>query len=238
MNTTDRIQKRFDELATEGEAILQSMSKTISKVRSGGASSPGMFTTPVKERNVTKYKVDGSAVVEWETKALSLLSRCPGKSSTTFERFKEAIAVVGSNPIARFSSNLSIFRAAKSDFEGGYLFDLRKLIHAEVFADELDLAGHYLENDGKTAAAVVAGVVLETTLRKIVADNGLTGFSLSQMNDNLRKADIYTKIIWRQVKAWADIRNAAAHGSADQIDAEDIERMIAGIRDFVAKHMS
>ncbi|GAA5510560.1 hypothetical protein Rcae01_06069 [Novipirellula caenicola] len=175
--------------------------------------------------------------LEWQASVLSLLGRLYPPEHTTIRRFDEICRTRGT-PHSAFKGARAYFQSAKSDFEGGYLFDVRNLVHAEVFSDELDLGAHYLKNNGKTAAAVVAGVVLETALRKLVTDNALSGSMLNGMNQSLRDANVYSQIVWRQIQAWADIRNAAAHGSPDDFEDKDVTRMIDGIRDFVANHIS
>jgi hypothetical protein len=40
----------------------------------------------------------------------------------------------------------------------------------------------------------------------------------------------------KQIIAWADIRNSAAHGKYDKVDAKHVEFMIAGIRLFMQSH--
>ena len=51
--------------------------------------------------------------------------------------------------------------------EGGYLKSVRSLVHAELFDEELEQARELLASRYTVAAAVVARVVLETTLRTL-----------------------------------------------------------------------
>jgi hypothetical protein len=137
-----------------------------------------------------------------------------------------------------FAQLKAIFLSAKSDFEGGYLFDVRNLVHASVFTDELDQAKHFLDAGYKVPAAVIAGTVLETTLRELCAQNSVSASDkLNSMNDELAKASVYNASRKSQIKAWADIRNNAAHGKPDQFEPSEVSRMIDGIRDFVTTHL-
>jgi len=40
----------------------------------------------------------------------------------------------------------------------------------------------------------------------------------------------------KQLRAWADIRNAAAHGEFDKFKRADVEGMIRGVSDFLATY--
>jgi hypothetical protein len=131
----------------------------------------------------------------------------------------------------------AVFIAAKEDCEGGYLNSLRNILHAELFSSELDQARELLTNGYTTAAAVIAGVVLETTLRQLVQDNGLLPGSLNRMNADLAKAGCYNLMIQKRITALADIRNNAAHGNSDQFSKGDVSDMIAQVERFVGDHL-
>ena len=133
---------------------------------------------------------------------------------------------------------MAVLTAAKEDYEGGYLNTIRNLIHAEVFDTELEQAEELLVARYHAAAAVVAGVVLETTLRQMCEDNHLDLGKLDKMNADLAKAGVFNKLVQKQITAWADIRNNAAHGKTDQFTRDDVSAMIRDVRRFVADRLS
>lgn len=223
----NQIQKRFDELHTQGEAIVASAAD--------GEVSLGSYKT-----GRTTAMVDRSLLYPWQTSTLSLLSRVFGAGDPVFERFSKRLASAKQAlTLASFDSQWGVFLGAKAEYEGGYLFDVRNLVHAEVFSDELDQADHFLNQGYQAPAAVTAGVVLETTLRKLCeqADGVEPSDKINRMNDDLAKGGVYNKIRADQVRSWAKIRNAAAHGQPDEFDESDVRRMIDGVRDFVANQM-
>jgi hypothetical protein len=189
---------------------------------------------------------DTETVIQWRTSVLSLLGRVFGETSPTFKAFEKyrAKTIIHDNagrstteyPIREL---YAVFNSAKSEYEGGFLFDLRNLVHAEVFSDELEQAEHFLKAGYKAPAAVTAGVVLETTLRKLceTTDDVEPADKLNKMNDDLARAAVYNKMRADQVRAWAKIRNDAAHGNPDEFTETDVDLMIKGIRDFVASHL-
>jgi hypothetical protein len=60
-----------------------------------------------------------------------------------------------------------ILRALRDDYEAGYMRTVEELIHADIFADFLEMADELLSKKYKDAAAVIAGSVLEEHLRKM-----------------------------------------------------------------------
>jgi len=196
------------------------------------------FRPTKTHRDITTYIIDRESLIKWEMSVLSLLSKIYKPTDPVFVRFSGWSNSNDSSPHNKFQCLYPVFQSAREEFEGGYLFEVRSLVQAEVFSDELDLASHYLTNDGKVAGAVIAGVVLEVTLREICATRNLGTGQIAKMNDSLRTDQAYSQNVWRQIQAWGDIRNAAAHGHPDEFDDAAVKLMIDGVRDFVAKFVA
>jgi hypothetical protein len=213
----DVVQKRFDELELLAKRITDSQ------------------TTKYVDGEVVPT-LDGRLMVEWQTSVLSLLSRVFGVESPTFRQFDKQIAEGYYNIQSQFTALYAVFASALSDYKGGYLFQLRNVLNAAVFDDELEQAKHFLDANYKSAAAVIAGTVLETTLRTLCDHHpDLTpSDNINKMNDDLAKKGVYNALRKRQVSSWADIRNSAAHGRPEAFEPTDVARMIDGVRDFIA----
>jgi hypothetical protein len=138
----------------------------------------------------------------------------------------------------RFKRTRTIFLAAQEDFEGGYLTSLRVLVQAEVFDSELEQASELLRAGYKAAGAVIAGVVLETTLRDLCNKYNIPPGKLDKMNTDLAKAGEYNLLVQKQITALAQIRNDAAHGNNDKFNDKDVSSMIEDVRRFVTEHIS
>lgn len=128
--------------------------------------------------------------------------------------------------------------AAKEDFEGGYLVSVRNLIQAEVAGGEIEQATELWDSGYTTAAAVVAGVVLETTLRTLCEANGLSIGKLDKMNADLAKAGVYNSLKQKSITSLAAVRNSAAHGKTDEFTAQDVKAMIADVQRFAEEAFS
>ena len=221
----DRIQKRFDELQAAIDAIDRS---NVEKV--------------IYNFNTKVMSIDTVLAMKWRASVSSLLHRVFGKAGDTHRQYQAELAKEDGNyTLARMFPRLkAIFLSAKEQYEGGYLFDVRNLIHADVFADELEQAKHFLDKGHKVPAAVIAGTVLESTLREICTQhtNLAPSDNINRMNDDLAGESVINGMQKKQITAWAAIRNGAAHGRPDEFEFGDVARMIDGIRDFVATVMS
>ena len=184
-------------------------------------------------------QVDGEMFLSWCVKTKNLIVKACGEDSQHFKAFEKAEIPIG------YSSNHSIlqklkgvFFAAKEDFEGGYLVSVKNLICAELFDSELEQSKELLAAGYKSAAAVIAGVVLETTLRSLCDENEITHGKLDKMNSDLAKKGIYNSLVQKRITALAGIRNSAAHGNQDEFEKADVENMIIEIERFIATNLS
>src|SRR4051812_40898451 len=103
------------------------------------------------------------AFKKWAISSLSLLQRVFGEQSVHYREFHALFAKFDSGDYF-FEHCRGIFQAAKEDYEGGYLFNVRGLVKAEVFDDTLEQASELLRAGYKDPACVVAGATLETAL--------------------------------------------------------------------------
>jgi len=183
-------------------------------------------------------EVSSTDFLEWKIKTKNLINKSCGENSEHYRAF------CSNEEPSTFSSNLgtlqklkAVFCAAREDYEGGYLRSTRSLIQAEVFDSELEQAQALLDAGYKVPAAVVAGIVLETSLRELSDRKGLPHGKLDKMNAELAKAGIFNKLQQKRITAIADIRNSAAHGKPDEFNEADVNDMIRDITRFVAEYL-
>jgi hypothetical protein len=129
--------------------------------------------------------------------------------------------------------------AIKSDYEGGYLIDLRTVIRSEVEADFLGQALQLLDEKYKDSAAMLIGAVLEDALRQLCCKHTIPERDgIEKMNAPLRTAGVYGLPQQQQITAWASIRNKAAHGKFNEYSIEEVRLMHQGVSDFILKYLS
>lgn len=182
-------------------------------------------------------EIDVALFLGWRVKVKNLLQQSCGEESEHYRAFLDTEKSGGYISNFRLAQRLrQVLLAAKEDYEGGYLNSIRNLVHAELFDSELDQARELLTSGYKGAAAVVAGVVLETTLRTLCKDKAIPVGKLDKMNADLAKSGVYNVMIQKRITALADIRNKAAHGDNEAFKDVDVRDMIEQVERFVADH--
>ncbi|MBD1847658.1 DUF4145 domain-containing protein [Cyanobacteria bacterium FACHB-63] len=230
-NLYEKYLNRFNDLILEGEELEKIMHPT----------------------GIEMYNPAFQDLFEWKIKCITLLNQVVPENHPYFGRWLNDLALTsksddgkGINTIA-LNRGLGYLRAIESDLEAGILDDLALQIEAEIAADYLGQA-EYLLNEGQPGqydhipAAVLTGAVLEKELRSLcdrqmppiqTEENGKP-FMLNRLVDELKKAKVINELKAKQLKAWADIRNKAAHGQFEQFTRYDVELMINGVRNFLA----
>lgn len=183
--------------------------------------------------------VDSELFLGWRVKAKTLIRSACGTDHDHLDAFIKAEESGGfKGNYSTLKSVRAVFLAAKEDFEGGYLVSVRNLIQAEVAGSEIDQATELWDSGYTTAAAVVAGVVLETTLRTLCEVNSLSIGKLDKMNADLAKAGVYNSLKQKSITSLAAVRNSAAHGKTDEFTAQDVKAMIADVQRFAEESFS
>jgi hypothetical protein len=195
-----------------------------------------------KKRVISDYGtgdyVDADAFLNWKVKARSLISMACGKDSEHYQQFikSEEPTIMGTS-FDVMKRLRAVFLAAKEDYEGGYFNKFRNLVCADVFDSELDQAKSLFSAKYITASAIVAGVVLETTLRQLCSDAGIGVGKLERMNADLVKAGVYNTLVQKKITALAAVRNSAAHGKPEEFTEGDVNDMISYVESFVSLHL-
>jgi hypothetical protein len=131
------------------------------------------------------------------------------------------------------------------------LQNLASEIESEITADYMGQAENLLKegSPGKydhVPAAVLAGAVLEKSLKTICSQlsppehintqNG-SPLKLNALIDALKKRDVYNELTAKQLRAWADIRNQAAHGNFEEFTKDQVGFMVSGITNFLIQYL-
>jgi hypothetical protein len=189
---------------------------------------------------------DSALLQEWRAQSLTLLQALfpvDAPYVTLFLKRTEPSHYVKDE----IEGGKGILLAAQEDFNKGYLWTLKERVHAEVFADFLEMASSLVGDGYIDAAAVIAVGTLEEHMRQLCAKTGVAttvpkqGGSTepkkaSAMNRDLWQQGVYDKPEWRQVDAWLDIRNDPAHGHYKKYPQQQVELMIEGIRGFFLRN--
>ncbi|WP_320019180.1 hypothetical protein [Labilibaculum manganireducens] len=183
-------------------------------------------------------KADRQSLV---TRAIASIHRVTGVNSTyskEIERILEALPSIHKHT----SSIIGITQALKEDLELGYIQSLVEIVHSEIFSDFLDMARHLNNSGYKDSSAVLAGSTLESHLRKLALKNSIEvekddrPIKANKLNADLTKSDVYGLLDQKNITAWLDLRNKAAHGNYEEYTKEQVDLLIAGIQDFITRN--
>ena len=186
----------------------------------------------------------------WVTRLGQLVRNLYGEKSQHFASYSKALSTnhfynLHSNHYEHFTQMFGVAKAVHHDLKHGLLVDFKSLVQAEVFADFLEMGEYLLIEGYKDAAAVIIGTVLEDGLRKLCeraslplsAESGKP-LTIDRLNAQLAKAEIYSKLVQKQITTWAHIRNKAAHGEFAEYTLEQVKMMLLFVQGFASDHLA
>lgn len=186
--------------------------------------------------------VDGMVFAQFRSAVLSFIKNVFGDEHPYYKDFDRGCKDINSYECEK---GKGILQAIKKEIDGGWLFTLKNLVTAEVFSDFLEMAKYLLEQNYKDPAAVMIGSVLEEHLRQLCLINAIQVDALKnekmvfkkadQLNSDLATQNIYNKLDQKNVTAWLDLRNKAAHGKYNEYLQTQVELMYSGVLDFITR---
>lgn len=130
----------------------------------------------------------------------------------------------------------------RDDLNDGLVNSVVELVHADTYADYLEMAEELQGKGYKDPAAVITGTSLEVHLRALCIKHGVAidvngaPKKADTMNADLKKASVYEGLQQKQVTSWLALRNSAAHGKYGEYDDTDVRHFISEVRAFVIKY--
>ena len=193
-------------------------------------------------REYPMYFVQDGSMAGFRSASLSFIERVFGREHPHFQQFTLKTEGFYRSDAER---GIAILQAIRSEIAGGWLFTVKGLVAAELFSDFLDMAEHLLVQIYKDPAAVVIGSVLEEHLRQLCIrntidisddkDGKVIPRKADRLNSELAKKGIYTILDQKQVTAWLDLRNNAAHGNYTSYTVEQVKNFLTGATEFMAR---
>jgi len=232
---------RFDELISVGEGIAHRVQTIPGKVKES-------FVRGTLYKEKERYKIETAAFYQWKVNCANLISQVVPSQHTHRKIVKVFRDLMPR--IEQVQWGVANLRALKEDFEKGSLGNLLLQVESELAADYMGQAEGLLvegqqEKFDHVPAAVLAGAILEKVLRTLcdqqqqpistIKSSGERK-TLDPLISDLKKAGVFNETKAKQLRAWAAIRNHAAHGEFDQFARKDVEDMIRGIRNFLADY--
>ena len=174
---------------------------------------------------------------EWATSAQNLIKAVFGEPSPHYKNFSEALVeAVNSYGYGDNVKRLQgIFRSAKEDFDGGYVFNVDLRISGEVFGDFIVLAKHSLAEGHKDVAAVLVCAALEDALKQYAVANGLNvdDKSMTDVINALKSKGLVSGAQKSLLGSMPKIRDYAMHANWEKISEPDVSGVIGFVEQFL-----
>ena len=187
--------------------------------------------------------VNSELFYEFRTTSLSFILNLYGENHPFFLDFNRL--VVQCNPSDTIEGR-GILKSIKAEIDGGWLVTLKGLVSAEIFSDFIEMADYLLKEGYKDPAAVVIGSVLEEHLKQLCSKNGilieetksgkLVPKKADLLNSELSGKVVYNKLDQKNVTAWLDLRNKAAHGKYTEYNQQQVEFMLQTVTEFITRN--
>lgn len=133
--------------------------------------------------------------------------------------------------VPQFDQQLAILKATSTRFSSS-LYEIKQLVQADLFDDEIEASKELLKSKFYRAAGIVAGVVLEKHLRQVCSDHNIKlnkkNPTLNDLNEALKKAEVIDLSVWRRISLLADLRNLCAHHNEKEPKSDQINDLIEG----------
>ena len=185
--------------------------------------------------------VNSELFFEFRTSSLSFILNLYGENHPFYKDFNQN--VLRAEPYDT-EQGRGILKSIKTEIDNGWLTSLKGLVSAEIFSDFLEMADHLLKENYKDPAAVMIGSVLEEHLRQlcikhsIPTDEAKSGKpkKADLLNSELAGAGVYNKLDQKNVTAWLDLRNKAAHGKYAEYNHQQVEFMMQTVTEFMTRN--
>lgn len=175
------------------------------------------------------------------TRSISAIIRASGNKSEYYKVVTD-ISKQNNHEWGLLCKVIGVVKALLADIKNDYLTSFEELIHGDIFANYLEMSSHLLENRYKDASAILIGTTLEVHIRNLSDKYGIPNtrhgrpLKADHLNAELEKMNVYNKLDQKNVTAWLDLRNKAAHGKYDEYDMSQVQLYLASIRDFLVRN--
>jgi len=215
----DNILRRFEQLAAQAQQMPMRASSTSSL-----------------------QFAESQPFYEWASSALNLLQGVFGKNSPHYERLNFEISRISNNRIdeRHLSACRGIFLGAKSDADGGHLYNLQVSLSGELFGDFVSAAKTALAEGKHTVACVLACAALEDSLKRyaILKELQVDGKTMDEVVNLLKSQGLVSGAQKTLLDAMPKVRNHAMHAEWAKLTPQDAGSVIGYVEQFLLEHFS
>jgi len=142
----------------------------------------------------------------------------------------------GSISITKVWQQIQILESVNERFESK-LFDIIKIVQADLFDSELDASKELAKNGFLRGAGAIAGVVLEKHLAEICSNHSIVikkkDPTINDFNELLKKEGVIEIVNWRFIQQLGDLRNLCDHNKKREPTSEEVNELIEGVQKII-----
>ncbi|HEX4519223.1 MAG TPA: hypothetical protein VH063_06540 [Gaiellaceae bacterium] len=182
---------------------------------------------------------DRATARQWATEASNLIGIATGRRGVHWEAAERILAGLDKRLDVQGIAELGgVLTATSEDRKRGLLGAIEYRIYAETFDDFLDQAERMHKSGSIEGSSVLMAAVLEDTMKKIAAKNGLQGSpGLDETISSLAAAGVFSPVTAKRVRAWAGVRTSAVHARWSELDLGAIGESIRGVRELITNYL-
>lgn len=155
------------------------------------------------------------------------------QSLTVTRGYDKTVVVDRRAAVPKFAQQVNIVKACSDRFTSS-LYDIKLLVQADLYDNELDAAQGLLKHGYGRAAGALAGVVLEGHLAVVCERHGLKvakkSPTIADYNELLKSSDVIDIPVWRNIQHLADIRNLCDHRKPTEPTPDQIQDLLDGVK--------
>ena len=150
---------------------------------------------------------------------------------TVTRGYQKDIVVDETAALPHILQQLAILLAAKERF-ASTLFDIRKLVQADILDSEIEASRELLKNGYVRPAGALAGVIIERHLYQVCSDHlikiGKKNPGISDLIEELKNASVIDVAQWRSIQYLADLRNLCSHKKTTEPSLQQVSDLLDG----------
>ena len=180
-------------------------------------------------------------VSDLRARCVAAIERASG-SNSTYRRLINDIGAKEDSCWNYLRGEIGVAKALLSDINNNYMQSFEEILHSDLFGSFLEMAMHLLDNGYKDASAVLAGSSLEIHIKHLCMKNIVNTLrngkpiKTETLNSELKKKGVYTNLDQKNITAWLDLRNNAAHGNYNGYTKEQVRLLISSVQDFITRY--
>ena len=247
ISNLEKYKQDLARLIDKGERLLDSIEKKYESENQSATDRNKSFSYNLFDEWKSSFFRD--EYQSWYSESLVMIKQLISDRKSNFIRYYEQSKIYNSiesylvewNPLSpevilRFQQQLAILKAAERRFESS-LFDIKQLLQADVFDNELNAATELNKKGFARGAGAITGVVLEGHLKEICNKRKIeikkTQPTINDLNKLLRDNEVIDTPTWRNIQRLADLRNLCVHKRDSEPTKEKISEFIEGVEKII-----